>query len=169
MAFPPHLSHMHSPSFVHSLGTDEPFDMDLKAIEPHYRFYYDCLMRPNARSVLTALRKTKDLSYSTIACGHGPMLRYNLDDMVGKYKSWSEEAVEKARALVTVRMRLFAARFPRNACPVLPSAHLHRRRLAGRKHRRGETPRCHGPLIARRPFPLTIRFSTRATTAFPIV
>ena len=34
----------------------EPYDLELSPIEPHYRFYYDCLMRPNARSVLTALR-----------------------------------------------------------------------------------------------------------------
>jgi hypothetical protein len=38
--------------------------------------------RPNARSVLTALRKVKDLSYTTIATGHGPMLRLNLDELV---------------------------------------------------------------------------------------
>ena len=39
------------------------------------RFYYECLMRPNAKSVLTALRKIKDLGYTTIANGHGPILR----------------------------------------------------------------------------------------------
>jgi len=38
--------------------------------------------RPNARSVLTALRKVKDLPYTTIATGHGPMLRLNLDELV---------------------------------------------------------------------------------------
>lgn len=30
-------------------------------LEPHFRFYYDCLMRPNARSVLTALRKVQPI------------------------------------------------------------------------------------------------------------
>ncbi|MEL6495288.1 MAG: FprA family A-type flavoprotein, partial [Cyanobacteria bacterium J06623_7] len=30
------------------------YDEDLKAIEKDYRFYYDCLMGPNARSVLSA-------------------------------------------------------------------------------------------------------------------
>ena len=38
---------------------EAPFDEDLSTVEPHYRFYYDCLMRPNARSVLTALRKAR--------------------------------------------------------------------------------------------------------------
>ena len=50
---------------------------------PH-RFYYDCLMRPNSRSVLTALRKVKDLPYTTIANGHGPIIRHNLEELVGR-------------------------------------------------------------------------------------
>lgn len=79
----------------------EPFDTDLKAIEPHFRFYYDCLMKPNARSVLSALKRTKEMDYSTIAVGHGPLLRYNLSELVGRYKSWSE-AVGKATASVAV-------------------------------------------------------------------
>ena len=54
---------------------------------PHYRFYYDCLMKPNARSVLTALRKVAGLEYTTIATGHGPLLRYNLTELVGRYAS----------------------------------------------------------------------------------
>ena len=65
----------------------EPFDTDLKAIEPHFRFYYDCLMKPNARSVLSALKRTKDMDYSTIAVGHGPLLRYNLSELVGRYST----------------------------------------------------------------------------------
>ena len=36
---------------------EDPFDSRLEPLSPHFRFYYDCLMRPNARSVLTALRK----------------------------------------------------------------------------------------------------------------
>lgn len=82
--------------------TEEMFDTDLPTVEPHYRFYYECLMKPNARSVLTALRKTSGLEVSTIACGHGPLLRYNLDELTFKYKSWSEDAVKKARASVAV-------------------------------------------------------------------
>jgi flavorubredoxin len=65
-------------------ATDAPFDTELQALAPHFRFYYDCLMRPNARSVLTALRKVKDLPYSTIATGHGPIIRYNLEELVGR-------------------------------------------------------------------------------------
>ena len=35
---------------------EPPYDSELAPIEPHFRFYYECLMRPNARSVLSALK-----------------------------------------------------------------------------------------------------------------
>ena len=37
--------------------SEDPWDTDVAAVLPHYRFYYDCLMKPNSRSVTTALRK----------------------------------------------------------------------------------------------------------------
>ncbi|KAG2499462.1 hypothetical protein HYH03_002409 [Edaphochlamys debaryana] len=69
--------------------SEQPFDADIKAIMPHYRFYYDCLMKPNAKSVTTALRKIKDWNYSLVANGHGPLLRYNVSELVGDYGRWS--------------------------------------------------------------------------------
>ncbi len=51
--------------------SDDPYDTDLSLLDDHYRFYYDCLMKPNARSVTTALRKVKDMSFNTVANGHG--------------------------------------------------------------------------------------------------
>jgi flavorubredoxin len=30
--------------------SDDPYDSELAPLEPHYRFYYDCLMLPNAKS-----------------------------------------------------------------------------------------------------------------------
>lgn len=29
--------------------SDDPYDSQLEPLEPHYRFYYDCLMLPNAK------------------------------------------------------------------------------------------------------------------------
>jgi hypothetical protein len=55
--------------------------------------------------VTTALRKVKDLPYSVVANGHGPLLRFNVPEMVGRYEAWSK-AVAKASASVLV---LYAA------------------------------------------------------------
>jgi flavorubredoxin/flavin reductase (DIM6/NTAB) family NADH-FMN oxidoreductase RutF len=82
--------------------SDSTFDEDLKAIEPDYRFYYECLMAPNARSVLGALKRMESLpNVATVANGHGPLLRHNVDDLIGRYRDWSE-AQSKAEKIVAV-------------------------------------------------------------------
>ncbi|KAH9308362.1 hypothetical protein KI387_036273 [Taxus chinensis] len=78
------------------------FDEDLVAIEPHYRFYYDCLMRPNSRSVITALKRIAEKDFSLVATGHGPLLRYNIAELMNKYEMWSKQALEKQLATVAV-------------------------------------------------------------------
>ena len=37
--------------------SEDTFDKDLEAIEADFRFYYDCLMGPNARSLINAMKK----------------------------------------------------------------------------------------------------------------
>lgn len=82
--------------------SDQTFDEDLGAIEADYRFYYDCLMAPNARSVISALKRMDQLGeVTTIANGHGPLLRYNVNELVGRYRKWSQ-AQAKAETSVVV-------------------------------------------------------------------
>jgi flavorubredoxin/flavin reductase (DIM6/NTAB) family NADH-FMN oxidoreductase RutF len=82
--------------------SDSTFDEDLSAIEPDYRFYYECLMAPNARSVLSALKRMDQLGEVTmIANGHGPLLRHNVEELVGRYRKWSQ-AQAKAETSVVV-------------------------------------------------------------------
>ena len=70
--------------------SDEVFDRDPGAIAPDFRFYYDCLMGPNARSVLQALKRMDALpTINTIAVGHGPLLRDHLSHWVNDYREWS--------------------------------------------------------------------------------
>lgn len=79
---------------------DYTFDEDLELIEEDFRYYYDCLMGPNARSVLSALKRMSQLpEITTIATGHGPLLHHNLTELVGRYRQWSQE---QAKAETTV-------------------------------------------------------------------
>lgn len=72
--------------------SDELFDTDPGAIAPDFRFYYDCLMGPNARSVLQALKRMDALpDINTIAVGHGPLLRQHLSHWVNDYREWSSQ------------------------------------------------------------------------------
>ena len=70
---------------------DEPtFDEDLSLIEADYEYYYNCLMKPNARSVLGAIKRMKNLELNTIATGHGPLLQYHRAELVDRYQQWSD-------------------------------------------------------------------------------
>ncbi|GAB1544305.1 diflavin flavoprotein [Scytonema sp. NUACC21] len=80
--------------------SDSTFDEDLKAIEADFEYYYECLMAPNARSVLSALKRMAELEkISLIATGHGPLLYHNLEELTGRYRTWSQT---QAKAETTI-------------------------------------------------------------------
>ena len=73
--------------------SEDAFDVDPGALAPDFRFYYDGLMGPNARSVLHAMKRMDGLegTINTIATGHGPLLRHHLNLWMGDYKDWSSD------------------------------------------------------------------------------
>ncbi|KGG16906.1 MULTISPECIES: diflavin flavoprotein [unclassified Prochlorococcus] len=72
--------------------TDELYDLNPELINEDFRYYYDCLMGPNARSVLQALKRIKSLpEINTIAVGHGPLLHHNIELWLNNYHSWSSQ------------------------------------------------------------------------------
>ncbi|NEQ51473.1 MAG: MBL fold metallo-hydrolase [Leptolyngbya sp. SIO3F4] len=82
--------------------TDDVFDEDLDSLSPDFRFYYECLMAPNARSVISAMKRMDKLGeINTIAVGHGPLIRHNLEELTGRYRRWSSEK-SKAENMVAV-------------------------------------------------------------------
>lgn len=75
--------------------SDDTFDINLDAIEPDFKFYYDCLMGPNARSLVNAMNKMGDLGkIKIIANGHGPLLYHHLDILRECYQTWSHRQVQ---------------------------------------------------------------------------
>ncbi|MBE9179945.1 diflavin flavoprotein [Oculatella sp. LEGE 06141] len=81
---------------------DYTYDENLSLIEPDYKLYYDCLMGPNARAVLSALKRMSALPpVTTIATGHGPLLQRHKDELVERYRKWSQA---QAKAETTVAL-----------------------------------------------------------------
>ncbi len=77
---------------------DHTFDEDLELISADYRIYYECLMEPNAKSVLGAIKRMNELpGVTTIATGHGPLIQHNLEELVGRYQTWSSEKAKAAK------------------------------------------------------------------------
>ncbi|MEA5576497.1 diflavin flavoprotein [Anabaena sp. UHCC 0451] len=82
--------------------TESTFDDDLAAIEKDFQYYYDCLMGPNARSVLSAMKRMGELkTIKMIATGHGPLLYHNVEELTGRYRNWSQNQT-KAETTVGV-------------------------------------------------------------------
>ncbi len=68
------------------------YDEDVKTLNEDFRFYYDCLMGPNARSVIQAIKKIDQLpNIKTIAIGHGPILNFNTEFWLNNYREWSQK------------------------------------------------------------------------------
>ena len=81
---------------------DNTYDEELVLLDADYQLYYDCLMGPNARSVLAALKRMADLpDIQLIATGHGPLLRHHVSELVERYRSWSQA---QAKAETTVAL-----------------------------------------------------------------
>ncbi|WP_414575779.1 diflavin flavoprotein [Anabaena sp. CCY 9402-a] len=71
--------------------SDSTFDEDLKTIEADFHYYYECLMGPNARSVLSALKRMGELpAVKMVATGHGPLLSHHVEELIGRYRKWSQ-------------------------------------------------------------------------------
>ncbi|WP_013323521.1 diflavin flavoprotein [Gloeothece verrucosa] len=70
---------------------DHTFDEEPDLLEDDFKYYYDCLMGPNARSVLAGLKRIEKLDIGMIATGHGPLLQHHLTEWVERYRSWSQE------------------------------------------------------------------------------
>ncbi len=72
--------------------SEEVFDIDQQVIYEDFRFYYECLMGPNARSVLQAIKRLEKLpTINIIAVGHGPLLKYHLNSWIEYYQTWSNQ------------------------------------------------------------------------------
>jgi flavorubredoxin/flavin reductase (DIM6/NTAB) family NADH-FMN oxidoreductase RutF len=81
---------------------DNTYDEDLTLLDADYQLYYDCLMGPNARSVLAALKRMADLpKINIIATGHGPLLRHHVSELIERYRDWSQA---QAKAETTVAL-----------------------------------------------------------------
>lgn len=81
---------------------DCTYDENLELLNADFHTYYECLMAPNARSVLSAIKRIGDLPpVALIGTGHGPLLKYHTTELVGRYKEWSQA---KAKAETTVAL-----------------------------------------------------------------
>jgi flavorubredoxin/flavin reductase (DIM6/NTAB) family NADH-FMN oxidoreductase RutF len=74
---------------------DQVFDEGFQSIESDRKYYYDCLMAPNARQVEATLDKLAEYSAQVYATGHGPLVKYGLSDLLQSYRTWGQAQKEQ--------------------------------------------------------------------------
>ncbi|MDB9525375.1 diflavin flavoprotein [Oscillatoria sp. CS-180] len=67
------------------------YDLNWKEMLEDRRYYFDCLMAPNARQVSTALEKLESLSVRMFAPVHGSAVRYTMNELLHTYQEWSQQ------------------------------------------------------------------------------
>ncbi len=70
---------------------DQVFDEGWEIFNEDRRYYYECLMAPNARQVETTLDKLAPFPVRLYATGHGPLVRYALLELTQAYRTWSQQ------------------------------------------------------------------------------
>ncbi|HEY9887007.1 MAG TPA: flavodoxin domain-containing protein, partial [Candidatus Obscuribacterales bacterium] len=78
------------------------YDLSWQDLLDDRRYYFDCLMAPNARQVSAALDKLDDLSVRMVAPVHGPAVRYTLRELLHAYQDWSQQQKGKELSVALI-------------------------------------------------------------------
>ncbi|WP_126147785.1 diflavin flavoprotein [Synechococcus elongatus] len=81
--------------FAAHLCQDQIFDQGWTSFREDQRYYFDCVMAPQARQVQTVLAKFSRLPIQGYAPSHGPLIRYGLHDLTAAYVSWSDRQLQQ--------------------------------------------------------------------------
>jgi flavorubredoxin/flavin reductase (DIM6/NTAB) family NADH-FMN oxidoreductase RutF len=78
---------------------DQVFDEGFQSIQDDRKYYYDCLMAPNARQVEATLDKLAEYPARIYAPAHGPLVKDGLADLTQSYGTWSQAQKEQELAV----------------------------------------------------------------------
>ncbi len=78
-------------------SSTNPKDITKEDYKKSAKHYYDCIVKPFSKHVLSAVKKVTDLGieFDTILTSHGPILSENPMEAVKNYVEWSEEFMNK--------------------------------------------------------------------------
>ncbi|MEM9002928.1 MAG: diflavin flavoprotein [Cyanobacteria bacterium P01_F01_bin.86] len=67
------------------------YDLSWKELLEDRRYYFDCLMAPNARQVTVALEKIENFNVRMFAPVHGPVALYGTHELLHAYREWNQQ------------------------------------------------------------------------------
>jgi flavorubredoxin/flavin reductase (DIM6/NTAB) family NADH-FMN oxidoreductase RutF len=79
--------------------SDQVLDEGFQTIREDRQYYFDALMAPNARQVESILDKLAEYPAQLYATGHGPLVKYGLEELTNAYRTWSQAQKEQELAV----------------------------------------------------------------------
>lgn len=77
--------------FSAHICADQVFDEGFSVFADDRRYYFDCVVAPQARQVATALDRLEAYDANIYAVGHGPLVKYGLTSLTQGYREWIKQ------------------------------------------------------------------------------
>lgn len=77
----------------HYCDKNSIFNDEVGDFSEEFKYYYDVIMGPFKKYVLSAIDKIKDLKFDMICTSHGPVLRRDINKYIDMYEKWSREGI----------------------------------------------------------------------------
>ncbi|MEO0541824.1 MAG: diflavin flavoprotein [Cyanobacteria bacterium P01_A01_bin.105] len=81
---------------------DPVYDSEPSDLLADQRYYFDCVMAPNAKQVGMALEKLADFSARLYGVGHGPVVCNGIHDLVQHYQQWTERQQQQSLSVALI-------------------------------------------------------------------
>jgi len=75
---------------------EQIFDEGWQVYQEDRRYYFDCLIAPHANQVAGILEKLQGKSANIYGTGHGPIVRYGLQELTNAYQEWIHQQQQQA-------------------------------------------------------------------------
>lgn len=85
------------------------FDDLVGDFDPHFHYYYDCIMRPFKPYILKAIEKIEELDIDIIATAHGPIIRKNPHKYIESYLSWSQNSSDTIKNVLILYVSIYGS------------------------------------------------------------
>jgi len=84
-------------------------DDELELILEDIQHYYNSLLAPHARQVLTALKRIETLEIKIYAPSHGPLFRFYRREVLNLYRRWSEKQLELTEQVALIYVSAYGS------------------------------------------------------------
>ncbi len=85
------------------------FDDLVGDFDPHFHYYYDCIMRPFKPHILNAIEKIEKLDIDVIAAAHGPIIRKSPRKYIESYLRWSQAETDSIKSVLILYVSIYGS------------------------------------------------------------